>query len=100
MTYNKFLTYLHPDDRNYVIHSTKEAYNGNPYAINYRIVRPNGEERIVHSKRVVVFDKKNNPIRAKGTIQDITEYKKAADKIKSLASIVSSSGDAIGTTSP
>jgi PAS domain-containing protein len=58
-----------------------------------------GRERIVHTQIEVILDKKNNPVRMKGTVQDITERKKAEEKIQSLANIVESSNDAIGTIS-
>jgi PAS domain S-box-containing protein len=32
ITYYKFLSYIHPDDRNYVYNSTKEAFKGKIYA--------------------------------------------------------------------
>jgi PAS domain S-box-containing protein len=99
ITYDKFLSSTHPEDRNYVYNSTKEALNGKVYATDYRIIRPDGEERIVHSEREVIFDEKNNPVRMRGTVQDITEIKKAEEKIQSLANIVESSQDAIGTIS-
>jgi len=99
MTYNKFLSCIHPDDRDYVYKSTKEAFNGKIYATNYKIVRPDGEERVVHSEREVIFDEKNNPIRMRGTVQDITERKKSEEKIRILANIVESSNDAIVTES-
>ena len=84
ITYDKFLSYVHPDDRDYVYNSTKEAFNGKVYAIDYRIVRPDGEERIVHSEREVIFDERNNPVRMRGTVQDITERKKSEEKIQNL----------------
>ena len=99
MTYDKFLSYIHPDDRDYVYNSTKEAFNGKICATNYKIVRPDGEEQIVHSEREVIFDEKNTPIRMRGTVQDITERKKAEEKIKTLANAVESSNDAIMTGS-
>ncbi len=99
ITYDKFLSYVRPDDRDYVFNSTMEAFEGKTHATNYRIIRPDGEERIVHSEREVIFDERNNPVRMKGTVQDITEHKKAEEKIHSLANIVESSSDAIGTLS-
>jgi PAS domain S-box-containing protein len=99
MTFNKFLTYIHPEDKDYVGKAVIEAINGKHYAINYRIIRPDGQERIVHSEREAIFDKTNKPIRAKGTIQDVTEHKKSEEKIQNLANIVESSNDAIGTIS-
>jgi len=99
ITYYKFLSYIHPDDRDYVYNSTKEAFKGKIYATNYKIIRPDGEEGIVHSEREVIFDEKNNPIRMRGTVQDITEHKKAEEEIQNLANIVESSNEAIGTIS-
>ena len=64
-----------------------------------RIILADGEERTVHAQAEVVFDEKNIPIRMKGTVQDITERKKAEEKIQNLANIVESSKDAIITIS-
>ena len=47
----------------------------------------------------VIFDEKNIPIRVKGIVQDITERKKAEEKIQTLANAVESSNDAILTMS-
>jgi len=84
VTYDKFLSHVHPDDREYVYNSTKEALNEKVYATEYRIVRPDGEERIVHSEREIVFDEKNKPVRMRGTVQDITERKKAEEALEKL----------------
>ncbi len=43
--------------------------------------------------------KKNAPVRMRGTVQDITESKKAEEKLKKLADAVESSDDAIITES-
>ncbi|WP_269848996.1 PAS domain-containing protein [Methanosarcina horonobensis] len=78
--YNEFLNYVHPADRDFVDNVTKEALKGKPYAIDFRIVLANGEERIVHSLGKAIFDEKNTPVRIGGAIQDITEHKKAKEK--------------------
>lgn len=44
-TYQEFLNYIHPDDRDYVNNAANRAINGKPYSIDYRISRANGEER-------------------------------------------------------
>src|SRR5665647_1045539 len=98
-TYNEFLNYIHPDDRAYMDNAHKKALNGKPYNIEYKVVLANGEERIVHMQSEVIFDEKNIPIQLKGIAQDITERKKAEEKIQNLANIVESSNDAIGTIS-
>ena len=76
-----------------------EALNERPYNIDHRIILANGEKRVVHEQGEVIFDEKNIPIRMKGTIQDITERKKAEEKIEILANAVESSDDAIITQS-
>jgi len=96
---NAFLSYLHPDDRDFVDNTHKKALNGRPYSIDYRIILANGEEHIVHEQGKVIFDKENIPVQMRGTVQDITKRKKSEEKIKNLADIVESSNDAIGTLS-
>ena len=48
------------------------------------LVSADGEERIVHSQGEVIFDEKNTPIRMKGTVQDITERKKAEEALANI----------------
>jgi len=98
-TYDELLNYIHPEDRDYVDNTIKKALNEKPSGIDYRIVLDNGEERNVHVESEVIFDENNIPVRTKGIVQDITERKKSEEKIRSLASIVESSNDAIGTIS-
>jgi len=98
-TYDAFLSYVHPDDRDYVNNAFKKALNGEPYSIDYRIISADGTERVVHEQGEAIFDEKNTPIRMRGTVQDLTEYKKSEEKIQNLANIVESSNDAIITKS-
>ena len=100
ITYNKFLSYIHPKYRDYVDYTTKEALKGKTYAIDYAIVSTDGKEHIIHSEGDVTFDRKDIPIRMRAIVQDITERKKAEEKIRNLANIVKSSSDAIVTLSP
>jgi len=99
LPYNQYLDYVHPDDRDYVDNAYKEAINGNPLDIDHRIVLDNGEVRTIHVRAEVIFNEENLPVRARGIVQDITERKKAEEKIKTLANAVESSNDAIITTS-
>ncbi|UWJ22804.1 sensory transduction histidine kinase [Methanosarcina mazei TMA] len=95
MTYDTFLDYVHPEDRDYVDKAVKKALNEGSFDINYRIVSANGEERVVHSQSKVVFSEKNTPVRIRGIIQDITEHIKGEEKIQHLANVVESSDDSI-----
>ena len=58
VNYGVFLSYLHPDDQDYVDNAVKGALSGKPFSIDYRIILANGEERIAHSKGETVFDEK------------------------------------------
>jgi PAS domain S-box-containing protein len=82
MTYEKVISYVHPEDREYLNKSNNEALNGNVQTINYRIVRPNGEVRVVRSIREVIFDENNNPVQRKGTLQDITVLIESEEKLR------------------
>jgi PAS domain S-box-containing protein len=97
--YDEVLSCTHPDDRDHVDKAVKRALKGKPFGIDQRIILASGEERIIRAKGKVVFDEKNSPIRMIGTVQDITESKKAEEKIKTLANAVESSDDAIVTES-
>ena len=83
-TYDSFLEFVHPGDREAV----KEAVTRSladpsiPYGIEHRVVRPDHSERIVHERGEVTFDDGGRPIRMIGTVQDITERKRAEELIQ------------------
>ncbi|HWR25793.1 MAG TPA: PAS domain S-box protein, partial [Methanosarcina sp.] len=98
--FDAVLNYIHPGDREHIINAVKEAFNGKQYAaVDFRINAADGKERIIRAQGKVVFDEKDSPIRIIGTAQDITERKKADEKIETLAKAVESSNDAIVTES-
>ena len=80
-TYDEFLSYVHPDDRDRVNNAIKKGLYGKPIAGDYRIILANGEKRIVHTEAEVVFYEENNPVRMRGTVQDITERKKVEEEL-------------------
>jgi C4-dicarboxylate-specific signal transduction histidine kinase len=50
--------------------------------VEYRVVRPDGEVRIVHSQGDVVRDETGRPRRMFGTVQDITERRRAEELLR------------------
>ena len=75
-TYAAFLACVHPDDRKIVEQAVDEALRTHkPYSIDHRIIRPDGEERIVHERAEVTFDSNGQALRMMGTVQDITTRK-------------------------
>jgi PAS domain S-box-containing protein len=77
-TYDAFLDSVHPDDRESVKKAVDEAlYDDKRYSIHHRVVLPDGTERIVQEQAEITFNNKGKPIRMIGTVQDITERKRA-----------------------
>nr|WP_321466695.1 EAL domain-containing protein [uncultured Desulfobulbus sp.] len=73
-------------ERHTVKHLMHEAQNeGHSFSLNYRIVLPSGQERIIFNQGEIVFDRKDRPSMVVGVVQDITELKQAEDQIRYLA---------------
>ena len=74
---------VHPEDRDFVATSLRESSEkDNPYDIEFRIIRKDGETRILHSIGEVFFDDKGTPVRMAGTTQDITKSKQLEDQLR------------------
>ena len=73
---------VHPDDVARVV-ATREraAREGGEYALDYRIVRPDGAVRELHSRGRPVADQAGNVVRLTGTIQDVTDVNEAAREL-------------------
>lgn len=70
----EFMRHVHPGDKEFVRKAIDGAlHRRKPYDINLRIIRPDGTERIVNSRAIVVFGKSGKPERMAGTVQDVTE---------------------------
>ncbi len=73
----------HPDDRAQQIKAVNDAYHKHiPYNIDHRIIRPDGTERLLNEQAEVISDEEGKLIRIVGTVQDITERKKAEKTLK------------------
>jgi diguanylate cyclase (GGDEF)-like protein/PAS domain S-box-containing protein len=91
-TYNKFTSFVHPEDRTYVTENIDLALKNNiPYDVVHRIIDHNNMLKHVHQRAHIDRDQKGNPIRMLGTVQDITrethiqsELRKSEDKFKIL----------------
>ncbi len=84
-TYNAFLSYVHPEDRDWVDNAVKKTFDKDPFSVDYRIILSNGKKREVHVESKVIFDENNLPIRMTGTIQDITERKRLEMELESIS---------------
>jgi PAS domain S-box-containing protein len=74
---------IHPEDRQRIIAAVSKALNGSArYDVEYRVVRADGEVRIVHSQGDVTTDQSGQPHRIFGIVQDITERKRAETALR------------------
>jgi PAS domain S-box-containing protein len=87
LSFDKVINYVHPDDREYLINAIKAANIGKTFDIDYRIISDDREERVVHAQSEIIFDEEKNPVRIRGTIQDITERKMAEEAMEKMDEI-------------
>jgi PAS domain S-box-containing protein len=74
---------IHPDDWERTNRARTRALRGGPrYDIEYRVVPPNGDVRIVHSRVDVSRDNSGRARRLFGTIQDVTERKRTEENLR------------------
>src|ERR1700682_5036568 len=80
-----FLKVVHPDDRARIQEEVARAIiDGTNYSVEHRIIRPDGSERIVQELSGIVYDPiTGKPIKMVGTVEDITERKRAEERLRS-----------------
>ena len=81
--HQRWLKLIHPEDRPRVAEAAAAALRGGPrYDVEYRVVRPDGAERVVHSRGDVTSDDAGKPLRQFGVLQDITELRRAERELR------------------
>ena len=74
---------IHPEDRPSVAAAMAEVRAGGPrYEAEYRVVRPGGEVRTVHSHADMVNDGSGRRRRMFGIVHDITDRKRAEEALR------------------
>jgi len=73
---------IHPDDRQEVLQSVDEQFQGNSVKREYRIVRPDGSIRWITAQITTVRDEAGHPIRFVGLAEDITERQRAQEALQ------------------
>ncbi len=79
--YEDFLGFIHPDDREFVDEEWQKALKGGEYEVEHRIL-VDGKTKWVREKAEVKFDERGEASEVIGSVQDITQRKKATDKLK------------------
>lgn len=81
--YEDILPHLHPQDRHLLETAIQEAIDTTQtYAVNYRIIRPNGDVRHIHSAGEAIYDPAGKPLRMFGIVQDITDRKQVEEALR------------------
>src|SRR5580693_8130343 len=73
---------VHAEDRDFVFREVEETLRGARHDVEHRIIRPSGEVRIVNSTRAVKKDASGRPFQISGTVQDITDRKRAEEALQ------------------
>src|SRR4051812_26934599 len=81
--FEHWLARLHPEDRprlrERIRHILAEA---GPYALEYRILLPDGRVRWLHDRGEVFTDAAGKPVRALGAVRDVTGRRAAEDALR------------------
>lgn len=95
-----FFERVHPDDRAQVGRAIQQAYEDTgQYDVRFRILRPDGEQRVLDAMGQVEFDAARRPLRVWGTALDITAHHRAREALEQhraqLAGVLDTAMDAI-----
>ena len=92
-----FAEFVHPDDDERVWAAVREAIaERQPYALEFRIVRPDGQVRWLSNSGLTAYDEAGVPVGMTGTVRDITPRKEADEQLRKFAFLVNNSRDFIG----
>lgn|GEM_PF-3985535 len=81
MSYESFLSTVHPDDREYVQTQWQAGLGGEPYDIEHRIVA-DGHLKWVREKAYLEFDSEGGLLGGFGITQDVTARKLAEERLR------------------
>ncbi len=84
-TLDGFISLIHPDDRDRVGGIVGNSYRtGEPFHYHHRIIRPDGEIRVLRAHGKVIRNAEGTVVRMRGSGQDVTEARKAEEEITRL----------------
>ncbi|MBU6402181.1 MAG: PAS domain S-box protein, partial [Verrucomicrobia bacterium] len=84
-TRSAVLALVHPANRELVKQTAETAWRtGSAYRLEYRIVQPDGAQRLIQEQAEVMTDDKGGATRMIGAVQDITERKQQEEQLRHL----------------
>lgn len=76
-TFEAFAAFIHPDDRDRLLPDMMHPPEGQPIDLEYRIIRPDGTERVILERGEVTYDEAGAMVRKLGVVMDVTERHEA-----------------------
>jgi diguanylate cyclase (GGDEF)-like protein/PAS domain S-box-containing protein len=84
--YERFVERVHPDDRASIDAAVRVAQQqGSPYSVEHRVLLPDGTTRVLYVHGQVERDEEGRPVLMIGTLQDVTDRRRAEERIRALA---------------
>ena len=96
--HDRFLEFIHPEDKQRVEQAWQAALDGEPYDIEHRIVTGDGETRWMREIAAFNRDVDGEPVSAVGLVQDITERKHREQQLQQFRKAVEQTASAIYIT--
>lgn len=88
VTYDRLMEAIHPEDREYHNKQTaKWLKNKTAEPYEYRVMSPDGSLKRVYAIGDIECDDSGNPLRLNGTVQDITQLKRAISEHNKLFNV-------------
>jgi PAS domain S-box-containing protein len=86
VTDDAWSAHLHPDDREQAVQGLREAIRaGDPFTLEYRMVRPDGSIVWIRDRGSVVKNEAGQPAYVQGLYEDISEQKRLESELRSEA---------------
>lgn len=99
VTDQAFLRAVREDERAGVLQAIEELLTASAsHGIDFRILRPDGEERQLHVSGELLRDDEGRPERILGSLQDLTETRRAHERLRFLSSAVEQAADHVFIT--
>lgn len=93
--YDVYKSMVHPDDDERMSAAIRQAIaTGGTYEVEHRIIRPTGEIREVRGRGRVDLDANGQPLRLSGSLEDLTDKKRAAEELNRTRDLFSGVLDA------
>lgn len=89
-----WMEHLHPEDRDKVLNESEQKNaSGEPFSMDYRMIRRDGKMIWVHDECVLVRDEEGEPLYWQGVMADITDRKDAEAELQRALELEREAGD-------